>query len=52
MTTVRLPLHDIGYKAGELIIDMLEGKNIRNGEEVIAQVPCRLQIRKSVKNVC
>ena len=52
LTTVRLPLHDIGYKAGELIIDMLEGKNIRNGEEVIAQVPCKLQIRKSVKNVC
>lgn len=51
LTTVTLPLHDIGYKASELLINMIETK----GEAAVAQsvyaVPCQELIRKSVKNI-
>lgn len=50
LTTINLPLHDIGYRASEIMIEMLEGKELRE-DEVICSVGCERLIRKSVKNM-
>lgn len=47
LTTVRLPLHDIGYEASRLILDMLENKRSWD-EPYVLSVPCELVERASV----
>lgn len=51
LTTINLPLHDIGHKASELIIDLLNGKEIEADSENVFYVDCKLLVRKSVKNI-
>ena len=51
LTTVRLPLHDIGYKASEWIIELLNGGQLENEGENICAVECMLLMRKSVKDI-
>ncbi len=50
LTTIDLPLHDIGYRASEIMIEMLEGREISEEESVCA-VECTRRIRKSVKDI-
>lgn len=49
LTTINLPLHDIGYRASEIMIQMLAGNNLPEDKENIYQVECENLIRKSVK---
>lgn len=49
LTTIKLPLHDIGYRASEIIIQMLTGINIPKEKETIYTIECEELIRKSVK---
>ncbi|MBE5990236.1 MAG: LacI family transcriptional regulator, partial [Paenibacillaceae bacterium] len=51
LTTVSLPLHDIGYKASEWMIELLNGGELEHTEENVCAVECMLLIRKSVKNI-
>lgn len=51
LTTVRLPLHDIGYKAAEVMIGLLDKKIEEQKEELVYQVPCEILERKSVKDI-
>lgn len=51
LTTVELPLHDIGYQASSVIIDMLQGHAPEGNSEVVYQVPCHLIKRKSVVDI-
>jgi LacI family transcriptional regulator len=51
LTTVSLPLHDIGHKASELMIDLINGTGIEAGPENVCYVGCELQVRKSVKDI-
>ncbi|RFZ80233.1 LacI family transcriptional regulator [Lacrimispora amygdalina] len=51
LTTVSLPLHDIGYKASEWIIELLNGGELENDGENVCAVDCMLLIRKSVKDL-
>lgn len=51
LTTVDLPLHDIGYKASELLIERLERPEEVDLEQDVFAAPCQELIRKSVKNV-
>lgn len=51
LTTVELPLHDIGYKAADVMIEMLKGKIKEQKEELIYQVGCKELIRDSVKQL-
>ena len=58
LTTIELPLSDIGYRACQVVIDMIEGKEKQNsGNEQksagarIEKEACRLLIRKSVVNL-
>lgn len=48
LSTIMLPLHDIGYKSSEIILEMLEGK-----KDIlpIHRVNCYSLIRKSVKKI-
>lgn len=50
LTTVRLPLHDVGYCAAELAMDILHGTP---REEIAAEtfIPCELVIRSSVAKI-
>ena len=50
LTTMRLPLHDIGYKASEVIISLLKKEELEQKDGVYA-IPCEALIRKSVKNI-
>lgn len=51
LTTIELPLHDIGYRAAEVMMELLAG-GIKTGvKELIYQVPCNRLIRQSVKNI-
>ena len=49
LTTITLPLHDIGYRAAEVMIDMLDKKIMPQEEELVYQIPCSKLIRKSVR---
>lgn len=50
LTTVQLPLHDVGYEASRLVINMLE--NERNWQEpYVVSVPCKLVERASICKV-
>ncbi|WP_099469357.1 LacI family DNA-binding transcriptional regulator [Konateibacter massiliensis] len=51
LTTNNLPLHDIGYRASELMIEMLEGIEFPKDEELIYPVEGERVIRKSVKSI-
>lgn len=50
LTTINLPLHDIGYRASEIIMDMLEGKKL-TPDEIVCPVGCERLIRKSVNRI-
>lgn len=49
LTTVNLPLHDIGYCASDVLIRMLEGDKSLQENERIFEIKCEQLIRKSVK---
>lgn len=49
LTTINLPLHDIGYRASEIIIQMLAGNKLPEDTENVYQVECENLIRKSVE---
>lgn len=51
LTTINLPLHDIGYKASELLIERLERPEEADLEQDVFAVSCQKLIRKSVKNI-
>lgn len=51
LTTMELPLHDIGYRASQVLIEMLEGNKELENKENIFEVECERVIRKSVKNL-
>lgn len=51
LTTVDLPLHDIGYRAAEVMMELLAGKIKTGTRELIYQVPCNQLIRQSVSNI-
>ena len=51
LTTIELPLHDIGYRAAEVMMELLAGGIKTGGRELIYQVPCSKLIRQSVKNI-
>lgn len=60
LTTVQLPLHDIGYRAGEVLLDMLyaryHGKKKTTGDDKskegpIYEIPCKLVVRKSLVKI-
>ena len=60
LTTVQLPLHDIGFRAGEVLLKMLDEhyheetktKTIENNENSsIYEIPCKLERRKSLVKV-
>ncbi|HIX29362.1 MAG TPA: LacI family DNA-binding transcriptional regulator [Candidatus Blautia stercoravium] len=51
LTTITLPLHDIGYRAAEVMIEMLDGKISSQKEELVYQMPCRRLVRKSVQEL-
>ncbi len=50
LSTITLPLHDIGYEASEIILKMLEKEN-EDGTEAVHRVNCYPLIRKSVKKI-
>lgn len=49
LTTVGLPLHGVGYKAAEVMIELLEGETEPLETELIYRIPCSGLFRKSVK---
>ena len=51
LTTITLPLHDIGYRAAEVMIEMLDGKISSQKEELVYQMPCYRLVRKSVQEL-
>lgn len=51
LTTIALPLHDIGYRAAEVMIEMLDGKISSQKEELVYQMPCHRLVRKSVQEL-
>ena len=51
LTTITLPLHDIGYRAAEVMIEMLDGKISSQKEELVYQMPCHRLVRKSVQEL-
>lgn len=50
LTTMGLPLHDIGYKASEYILQLLSGDRLEMDESV-TYVDCRSFIRESVNKI-
>lgn len=50
LTTMGIPLHDIGYCAGELIVEML-GQEKREREDSMIYVDCIPFIRESVNDI-
>jgi LacI family transcriptional regulator len=50
LTTVNLPLYDVGYRASEVILKMLD-KDENKVIDPIYQVPCEVVIRNSVKKI-
>lgn len=51
LTTINLPLHDIGYRAAEVMIGLLEKKIIPQDKELVYQIPCQRLVRDSVKSI-
>lgn len=50
LTTMTLPLHDIGYKASELILELLRGDEPEQADGIY-KIPCEILIRKSVNKI-
>ncbi len=50
LSTITLPLHDIGYEASEVILEMLSGEN-REAVRPIYRVNCYPLLRRSVRNI-
>lgn len=50
LTTISLPLHDIGYRSGEVMIEMLEDDGLTQEEQIYA-VNCEMLIRESVNEI-
>ncbi len=50
LTTITLPLHDIGYRSGEIMIEMLEGKLLTE-DEIVSAIPCSILLRDSVARI-
>lgn len=48
LSTITLPLHDIGYRAAEVMIEMLDKKIVPQKEEIVYQMPCHKLWRRSV----
>lgn len=52
LTTVMLPLHDIGYKAGAVLLEMLNAEeNVPAEEARVYQIPCHLLEGRSIKSL-
>lgn len=51
LTTIELPLHDIGYRAAEVMMELLAGKIKTGIKELVYQVPCDKLIRQSVREI-
>ncbi len=51
LSTINLPLHDIGYRSSEIIMEMLNGVKHEQDKELIYQVGCKKLIRKSVATI-
>ena len=51
LSTVELPLHDIGYRAAEVMIDLVKGHMGEQKEPLVCKVPCKCLIRQSVKKI-
>lgn len=47
LTTINLPLHDIGYQAGEAILKRIRGEETN----AVYSMACQLVERKSVKKI-
>lgn len=51
LSTTELPLHDIGYRAAEVMIDLIKGHMGEQKESLVYKVPCKRLIRQSVKKI-
>ncbi len=50
LTTISLPLHDIGYTASEVIMRMVEEKELKEPDGIY-RVGCHMLERSSVRNL-
>jgi len=48
LTTNEIQLKTIGKTSAGILLEMLEGDSVGNGNQDIIKIPCRLIIRKSV----
>ena len=51
LTTIKLPLHDVGYRAAQVMIDLLEKRIKLQEQAMVYQIPCEMRIRKSVGEI-
>ena len=51
LSTTELPLHDIGYRAAEVMIGLVEKKSGETAEPQVYKVPCKQLIRQSIKTL-
>lgn len=51
LTTIKLPLHDVGYRAAQVMIDLLEKRITLQEQAMVYQIPCEMRIRKSVGEI-
>lgn len=51
LSTVSLPLHDIGHKASELVIDLISGRKPETDQDNVCYAECQLLIRNSIKDI-
>jgi LacI family transcriptional regulator len=53
LTTVMLPLHDIGYRASEIMQQLLKEQQLNEGvsKEGVCPINCELLVRKSVEKI-
>ena len=51
LSTTELPLHDIGYCAAQVMIDMVEHKTEETGQPIVHKMPCKQLIRQSVRKI-
>ena len=51
LTTMGLPLHDIGYRASEIIIELLKQGEDMDARNQISYVDCKAFIRQSVNRI-
>lgn len=51
LSTTELPLHDIGYRAAQVMIDMVEHKTEETGQPIVHKMPCKQLIRQSVRKI-